>query len=265
MKINCRMLGVLCVTLLFALLWPAFAAAANGGGAGDGSGGGQNQPLMVEKVVPADGATGVSLNPEIKITFNKNVCYMTVRENNRNCFSMWAGNTRIPIEVIMADDQVERDKRNDTIVKPLQQLQPGTEYRIEIAPNLESKSGATLGKKATITFTTAAPAADEKAAEKTEPPASSPASAPDLKQETQTPAAPAEEAAPDVVEDNQSPESQETAAETDAAAAQEEVASDQQDLAAQKEYRNKRIAIDLAIVVVAGLGAWYFYRKRRGL
>lgn len=156
MKINCRMLGVLCVTLLFALLWPAFAAAANGGGAGDGSGGGQNQPLMVEKVVPADGATGVSLNPEIKITFNKNVCYMTVRENNRNCFSMWAGNTRIPIEVIMADDQVERDKRNDTIVKPLQQLQPGTEYRIEIAPNLESKSGATLGKKATITFTTAA-------------------------------------------------------------------------------------------------------------
>ena len=44
-----------------------FAKAANGDGAGDGSGGGQNQPLMVEKVVPADGATGVSLNPEIKI------------------------------------------------------------------------------------------------------------------------------------------------------------------------------------------------------
>ena len=264
MKINCRMLGVLCVTLLFALLWPAFAAAANGGGAGDGSGGGQNQPLMVEKVVPADGATGVSLNPEIKITFNKNVCYMTVRENNRNCFSMWAGNTRIPIEVIMADDQVERDKRNDTIVKPLQQLQPGTEYRIEIAPIWSPKRGY-FRQEGYYYFTTAAPAADEKAAEKTEPPASSPASAPDLKQETQTPAAPAEEAAPDVVEDNQSPESQETAAETDAAAAQEEVASDQQDLAAQKEYRNKRIAIDLAIVVVAGLGAWYFYRKRRGL
>ena len=56
MKINCRMLGVLCVTLLFALLWPAFAAAANGGGAGDGSGRRPNQPLMVEKVVPADGA-----------------------------------------------------------------------------------------------------------------------------------------------------------------------------------------------------------------
>ena len=40
-----------------------------------------------------------------------------------------------------------------------------TEYRIEM-PQSESKSGATLGKKATITFTTAAPAADEKAAEK---------------------------------------------------------------------------------------------------
>ena len=135
------MLGVLCVTLLFALLWPAFAAAANGGGAGDGSGGGQNQPLMVEKVVPADGATGVSLNPEIKITFNKNVCYMTVRENNRNCFSMWAGNTRIPIEVIMADDQVERDKRNDTIVKPLQQLQPGLSTELKLPQSGVQKRG----------------------------------------------------------------------------------------------------------------------------
>lgn len=261
MKKNYRILGPLCITLLFCLLWPAFAAAANGNGAGDGSGGGQQQPLMVEKAVPADGAAGVSLNPEIKITFNKNVCYMTVRENNRNCFSMWAGNTRIPIEVIMADDQVERDKRNDAIIKPKQQLNAGTEYRIEIAPNLESKSGVTLGKKATITFTTAGVAVDEKPAENTTQSTSTPAIAPDANQQAQ---APVEESPPEAAEGSQDPVVQETNTGTDVVAGQEQIDSNQQDLAAQKEYRNKRIAIDLVIVVAAGLGAWYFYRKRRG-
>ncbi len=268
MKINYRILGPLCITLMFCLLWPAFAAAANGDGAGDGSGGGQQQPLVVEKVVPADGATGISLDPEIKITFNKNVCYMTVRENNRNCFSMWAGNTRIPIEVIMADDQVERDKRNDAIIKPLQQLKAGTEYRIEIAPNMESKSGVTLGKKATITFTTVAnqPAATADDAVPPEkqgvPPEKAAAADPAASQNSELPQGAAEAA--DAIADN-NPPAPTDAVVTDNTSAQQAAADSTADVAAQEDYRYKRIFIDLTIVVLAGLGALWAYRKRRGL
>ena len=45
----------------------------------------------------------------------------------------------------MADDQIERKKRNDVLIKPKQPLQAGTTYRVEIAPELQSKSGVTLG------------------------------------------------------------------------------------------------------------------------
>jgi len=80
---------------------------------------------------------------------------MTVRENNKKCFSLWSNNQQIPIEVIMADDQIEFEKRNDVILKPLQTLKAATSYRVEVAPRLESKSGAVLGHKVTVSFTTA--------------------------------------------------------------------------------------------------------------
>ena len=80
---------------------------------------------------------------------------MTVRENNKKCFSLWSNNQQVPIEVIMADDQIEFEKRNDVILKPLQTLKAATTYRVEIAPQLESKSGVNLGQKTTVSFTTA--------------------------------------------------------------------------------------------------------------
>ena len=129
--------------------------AQGGDGAGDGSGGGQNNPLVIESSVPANGAAGVASLEYIKIVFSKNVVYMTVRDKNLQCFSLWSGSQRIPAEVIMADDQIEREKRNDVLIKPKQPLQAGTTYRVEIAPELQSKSGVTLGHKAVITFTMA--------------------------------------------------------------------------------------------------------------
>lgn len=129
--------------------------AQAGEGKGDGSGGGQNNPLMIESSTPANGATGVSSLEYIKIVFNKNVVYMTVRDQNMQCFSLWSGSQRIPAEVIMADDQIEREKRNDVLIKPKQPLQAGTTYRVEIAPEMQSKSGVPLGQKAVITFTMA--------------------------------------------------------------------------------------------------------------
>lgn len=126
-----------------------------GSGTGDGSGGGRNNPLEIVSSVPADGASGVENLEAITVTFSKNVVYMTVRKSNQQCFSLWQGTERIPTEIIMADDQVERDKRHDVVIKPLSPLEPGTAYRVEIAPAMESKSGVTLGTKKTINFTTA--------------------------------------------------------------------------------------------------------------
>lgn len=128
--------------------------------AGDGSGGGKGQPLAVVTSIPANGATGVNNLDAITVTFSKNVVYMTVRENNQKCFSLWRGQDSIPVEVIMADDQIEFDKRRDIIIKPRQPLQSGAAYQLEIAPQLESKSGVTLGEKTTISFTTAGVAAN---------------------------------------------------------------------------------------------------------
>ena len=129
-------------------------------GQGDGSGGGKNQPLAMLSSSPADGQKDVALPVEIKMTFSKNVVYMTVRDNNSKCFTMYSQDGKqVPIEVIMADDQIEFDKRRDIVVKPLQELQTGTTYTVKVSPQLESKSGVNLGKETALSFMTAGAAA----------------------------------------------------------------------------------------------------------
>lgn len=130
-----------------------WAQAADGDS--DGSGGGQNNPLIIESSTPVNGASGVTDLPYIKIVFSKNIAYMTVRDTNLKCFSLWSDGQKMPAEIIIADDQIEREKRNDVLVKPLQPLKAGTTYQVEIASELQSKSGVTLGQKATLTFTMA--------------------------------------------------------------------------------------------------------------
>lgn len=147
-----RWLAALAVMMVMVLM-PLPVQAADGDG--DGSGGGQNNPLVIESSTPADGAAGVSNLEYIKLVFSKNVVYMTVRDKNMQGFSLWSGSERIPADIIMADDQVEREKRNDVLVKPRQPLKAGATYRVEVAPEVQSKSGVTMGKKATITFTMA--------------------------------------------------------------------------------------------------------------
>jgi methionine-rich copper-binding protein CopC len=123
--------------------------------AGDGSGGGRKQPLVLVSSSPTDGQKDVALPAEIKMTFSKNVAYMTVRDNNSKCFAMYSQEGKeIPIEVMIADDQIEFDKRRDIVVKPLQELQAGVTYIVKVAPQLESKSGVNLGKETTLSFTT---------------------------------------------------------------------------------------------------------------
>lgn len=124
--------------------------------AGDGSGGGKNNPLALVSSSPADGQQNVNTVTEIKLSFSKNVVYMTVREQNQKCFTLCSQQgEQIPTQVIMADDQIEPEKRREVILKPLQELEPGTTYVVKVAPQLESKSGVSLGNEVTVTFTTA--------------------------------------------------------------------------------------------------------------
>lgn len=142
-------LAAVVLSLLTAL--PALA------GNGDGTGGGKGNPLSLVSSTPAGGQKDVSLPVEIKLTFSKNVVHMSVNDNNRNCFSLTtSAGSAVPVEVVMADDQIEPEKKNDVVLKPLQSLQPGTEYVVRISPELQSKSGVTLESQVSVAFTTAA-------------------------------------------------------------------------------------------------------------
>lgn len=125
---------------------------------GDGSGGGKAVPLGLDSSSPADGAKDVSLTGDIKLTFNKNVIYLQIKEANKKCFSLTAANgTKAPIEVIMADDQTPEgfEKRREISLHPLQKLQPGTTYTVKISPDLQAKNGTSLGHEETLSFITA--------------------------------------------------------------------------------------------------------------
>jgi len=138
---------VICGTIL---TFPALTLAE-----GDGSGGGQSVPLSLDASSPADGQKDVPLSGEIKLVFNKNVINLTIRDNNKNCFDFSTANgTKVPIEVIMADDQLYPEEKRNITVKPLQKLQPGTAYVVKISPKLQAKNGTSLGHEVTVNFVT---------------------------------------------------------------------------------------------------------------
>ncbi|MDD4550547.1 MAG: Ig-like domain-containing protein, partial [Syntrophomonadaceae bacterium] len=140
------------LTLSFCLLLAIPVIA----GQGDGSGGGQGNPLELVSSNPADGDTGVALDTEIRLSFSKNVVNMTVKDINKNCFSLYGDNQPIEVEVVMADDQIEPEYKNDIVLVAGEGLRSDTSYIIKVAPELQSKSGAALDKELVINFSTAA-------------------------------------------------------------------------------------------------------------
>lgn len=124
-------------------------------GDGSGSGGGKGNPLSLVSANPADGQKDVSLSPEITLNFSKNVVNMSVKDNNQKCFTLnSADGTQIPVEVIMADDQIEPEKKDIIAVSPTVELSPDTQYILKILADLTSKNGTTLEKTVSITFYT---------------------------------------------------------------------------------------------------------------
>lgn len=146
---------VLAVLACALLVLPAMAE-----GDGDGSGGGKGVPLGLASSNPADGQKDVPVKGDIQLTFNKNVIFLGIREANKTCFSLFsADGSKVPIEVIMADDQLEFEKRRDIALRPLEELKPGTAYVVRISPQLQAKNGTSLDHEVTVNFVTAGKAA----------------------------------------------------------------------------------------------------------
>lgn len=148
-----QVLAMIMLTVFLGL----FSALPALAGDGNGSGGGQQNPLTLVSSDPVDGQKEVKLPIEIKLTFNKNVVNMTVKDTNQKCFTLNSSEGFVvPVDVIMADDQVDPEKNNEIRLKPLQDLKLGTTYSIKIAPTLRAKNGTSLGKETLVQFTTAA-------------------------------------------------------------------------------------------------------------
>lgn len=134
--------------LLCCLLMVSISFATSGGG-------GKNNPLTLDSSNPEQGQKDVALSTEIKLTFSKNVVNMKVKDENEKCFALeTADGTNIPIEVQMADDQIEPDKKNDVILVPKEELKEGTTYTVKVSPQLQSKSGVSIEDELNLTFTT---------------------------------------------------------------------------------------------------------------
>lgn len=129
-------------------------SATGGNGNGDGSGGGKGEPLELVSSTPGDGEKGVVLDTEIRLSFSKNVINMMVKDGNLKCFSLFADNELLEIEVLMADDQVEPELKRDVVIVPVDGLQPNKNYTIKVAPEFQSKGGVALGKELKINFST---------------------------------------------------------------------------------------------------------------
>jgi len=91
---------------------------------------------------------------EIELYFSKNVVNMMVSENNKKCFRLLDNKgSEIPIQVEMADDQIERERRH--IIKiSIQNIEPLKDYKLMISSDLEAKNGIKLKNQIEMAFTT---------------------------------------------------------------------------------------------------------------
>lgn len=136
--------------VLLMVLITSIGVFADGNG-----GGGSNNPFSLDTSMPAHQEKNVPVDSEIKLVFTKNVVNILVQENNMTCFKLQDENGQdVPVDIIMADDQIERDKKRDIILEPKSLLNEGAEYTIVIDSSLQSKSGQALEEDVILTFNT---------------------------------------------------------------------------------------------------------------
>jgi len=161
-----KALSILAAFLLV-LCMPALAFAeggngsggGNGGGGGNGSGGGNGggagNPLVVESASIDDGAE-IAVGDSITLVFSKNVCEASVRDANMALAKVTdAQGADVAATVVLADDQVEPDKKNDMVITFEEPLAAG-DYTLTAQAGITSKSGDVLAEDYVLHFSVAA-------------------------------------------------------------------------------------------------------------
>ncbi|MEN6348478.1 MAG: S-layer homology domain-containing protein [Syntrophomonas sp.] len=135
-------------------------AGGTGSGTGTGSGGGNN-PLSFVSSDPADGSTGISNTPTIRVNFDRGVV-RDYWDNNRNCFSLSdsSGNL-VGITVFRASNYQDDSEKRSIYVTPNVTLKAGMTYSLTVSPSLKANNGNTLGASKTISFTVTGSSADD--------------------------------------------------------------------------------------------------------
>lgn len=111
---------------------------------------GANPPEFVSSI-PRNGATGVSLNPRIQLTFSNDVTNDSVWDNNRTQIRLFRGSVRVGIRVTRSANEA---LRRLIFVRPINTLRPLTNYRLVILPGLTANNGLQLEETVTIRFRT---------------------------------------------------------------------------------------------------------------
>ncbi|MBP8718704.1 MAG: hypothetical protein KBI07_06435 [Candidatus Atribacteria bacterium] len=119
-------------------------------------GGGNNSLILVGHRLVDELSEDGTRTTQIELVFSKNVVNLAVSENNKTCFKVLSKDDgmEIPVQVQMADDQIEREKRNIITLVIEKPLEPWKAYQIIISPELESKSGEKLEKELVLEFVT---------------------------------------------------------------------------------------------------------------
>ena len=119
-------------------------------------GGGNNSLILVGHRLVDELSEDGTRTTQIDLVFSKNVVNLAVSEHNKTCFKVLSKDeeVEIPIQVQMADDQIEREKRNIITLVIEKPLEPWKAYQIIISPELESKSGEKLEKELVLEFVT---------------------------------------------------------------------------------------------------------------
>lgn len=123
--------------------------------------------LILNRSNIVSGTDNIRVDTDIKLTFSNNIAAITVRDHNRQCFSLESSKKQtVEIDVIMAEANDNSERQKEIIIHPRQALQNNTVYVLTISESLQGVNQKQLGIDKLITFTTGAAditAADEQA------------------------------------------------------------------------------------------------------
>ncbi len=116
-----------------------------------------SQTLRLLSVTPADTSVNVAVDTVITLEFNGNVVSEGLRNINRNAITLWQDDSRVEVDVEMADENQAPDERGQIIVRPREALREGKTYTVKVDTTLTAKDGSVMTTAVRSEFTTLAP------------------------------------------------------------------------------------------------------------